>query len=404
MSISGLSRQASLHTAASSKSVSTEALRAENLILSLDGGGIRGIIAGMILKEIERVTEQPIARSFRCIGGTSTGGIIALGLSIPKPDDPKTPLYSAEEVLKLYTDPNMSRKIFQRRQQQNILQIIPPVPIPSLVGLQLEDGGRAASITICGKTALKMAVDSKGINLSSDFDTVNGFLGPKFEGNGIEQVLQKKFGNTPLSKLIPDDVLIPAYNTTLMRHHIFTKHAALANHQQNLPAWQVARATSAAPTYFPPYRIGNHEFIDGGVCMNNPTVALILQAKKLRIAKRSIFCLSIGTGDFFQPLSTERYGMIDWAQKIFEVASLGATSQTEEFARSLIGEHRYARIQPKLPSDIPLDQGDPSTITQLEEIALKAVKENQDILDTVYRIIDLNKKREALKDLIYICV
>src|SRR5260370_10964232 len=69
-------------------------------ILSIDGGGIRGIVPAMLLAEIERRTQQPIATLFDLVAGTSTGGILALGLTIPK--DPRGPLYRADEFAGMY--------------------------------------------------------------------------------------------------------------------------------------------------------------------------------------------------------------------------------------------------------------------------------------------------------------
>ncbi|MEL7495719.1 MAG: patatin-like phospholipase family protein [Cyanobacteria bacterium J06554_11] len=71
-------------------------------ILSIDGGGIRGLIPAMVLAEIERRTEQPISESFDLIAGTSTGGILALGLS--KVDQQGNPQFSTEALSELYKE------------------------------------------------------------------------------------------------------------------------------------------------------------------------------------------------------------------------------------------------------------------------------------------------------------
>ena len=77
-------------------------------ILSIDGGGIRGIIPAMILAEIERRTHRRIADLFHLIAGTSTGGILALGLTVPDMDNERgrngrrTPKYRALDLVKLY--------------------------------------------------------------------------------------------------------------------------------------------------------------------------------------------------------------------------------------------------------------------------------------------------------------
>jgi patatin-like phospholipase/acyl hydrolase len=69
-------------------------------VLSIDGGGIRGIIPAMILSEIERRAQRPISELFHLTAGTSTGGILALGLT--KPDGQGKPEYTAEKLIMFY--------------------------------------------------------------------------------------------------------------------------------------------------------------------------------------------------------------------------------------------------------------------------------------------------------------
>src|SRR3977135_845575 len=69
-------------------------------ILSIDGGGIRGIVPSIVLAEIERRTQRPVAKLFDLVAGTSTGGILALGLTIPK--ESGGPLYRADEFAGMY--------------------------------------------------------------------------------------------------------------------------------------------------------------------------------------------------------------------------------------------------------------------------------------------------------------
>jgi uncharacterized protein len=82
-------------------------------ILSIDGGGIRGIIPAIVLAEIERRTGKPIADSFDMIAGTSTGGILALGLTKPHNRHPSQPQYSASDLINLYRIEG--KRIFQEK-------------------------------------------------------------------------------------------------------------------------------------------------------------------------------------------------------------------------------------------------------------------------------------------------
>ncbi len=66
-------------------------------VLALDGGGIRGVIPAMVLAEIERRRGTRIAEVFDLIAGTSTGGVLALGLTKPDSEDAKRPQFTAEQ-------------------------------------------------------------------------------------------------------------------------------------------------------------------------------------------------------------------------------------------------------------------------------------------------------------------
>jgi patatin-like phospholipase/acyl hydrolase len=72
-------------------------------VLSIDGGGIRGIIPAIILSKIEELTKTPICKLFDIIAGTSTGGILALALSMPSESDNNIPEYSASDLVNLYS-------------------------------------------------------------------------------------------------------------------------------------------------------------------------------------------------------------------------------------------------------------------------------------------------------------
>src|ERR1700694_6220331 len=69
-------------------------------ILAIDGDGIRGIIPAILLDRIESLTGRPIAQLFDLVAGTSTGGILALGLTTPKAAD--APLYTAQHFVDMY--------------------------------------------------------------------------------------------------------------------------------------------------------------------------------------------------------------------------------------------------------------------------------------------------------------
>ena len=175
-------------------------------ILSIDGGGIRGIIPALVLYEIEKRTGQPIAKLFDLIAGTSTGGILALGLV--KPNKNGTPQYSAKNLEELYE--NEGKTIF--------------------------------SSTICHK-----------------IKSLDGLLDEKYPSSRIESVLKKYFGDTHLSEALTN-IIVPSYEIEQRTPWFFKSFNAKDTNKKNedFLMRQVARATSAAPTYFEPCKINIH--------------------------------------------------------------------------------------------------------------------------------------------------
>jgi len=164
-------------------------------ILSIDGGGIRGIIPSMILNEIEKNTGKKISKIFDLIAGTSTGGILALGLC--KPDSQGEPQYSAENMMELYEKDG--QKIFHRSFWRGL-------------------------------------------------STVGGLTDEKYPHGPIEEVFDEYFSNTTLEMSITN-VLISSYDIE-HRNPFFFK--SWRENVKPVEMRKAARATSAAPTYFEP--------------------------------------------------------------------------------------------------------------------------------------------------------
>lgn len=180
-------------------------------ILSIDGGGIRGIIPLKVLEYIEQHTKKQIHELFHVIGGTSTGGIIALGLNSKSSDTEA--IYSAKDLLKFYTED--ADKIFQKGKREN--------------------------------SELKEKVEADD-NVDSP-----GFRHSTYSNKGIEKYLKEKFGSdTKMSELQPKpDVSVFSYDIQNDCPYYFNSKKARENPKlDDYCVWQAARATSAAPTFF----------------------------------------------------------------------------------------------------------------------------------------------------------
>lgn len=315
-------------------------------ILSIDGGGIRGIIPAMVLTEIEKRTGQRIAEMFDLVAGTSTGGILALGLNKPGPD--KTPAYTAGELVKLYDE--KGPRIFSRSVWHRI-------------------------------RAMGNAVEEK------------------YPSESIEAVLEQYFGDAMLSQSIAD-VLVTSYEIEQRRPFFFKSHKAKKNPEEfDFLMKDAARATSAAPTYFEPNQIkinGPLErlgLIDGGVYANNPAACALVEAtSKFDAPPEDVYMLSLGTGELTRPIRYEDatgWGLIQWAQPLLNVVFDGV-SDTVDYQLNLIlnradeKQKRYHRLQLKLDQgNDDMDDASKTNLWALKLLATDLIEKNNDRLEEI---------------------
>src|SRR5579863_8397701 len=253
-------------------------------VLSIDGGGIRGVIPAMVLAEMERRTGKRVAELFDLITGTSTGGILALALT--KPGDGGKPQYSATDLIGLY-----------ERQGQTIFARSPWHVITSLDELR----------------------------------------SPKYTEKGIETVLEQYFGEARFRDAVTP-VMITSYNIETRMPYFFKSWRAVADATCDFPMRMVARATSAAPTYFPPAKIdvqdatGYAALVDGGVFANNPTLCAYAEARILHRNSNDFLVVSLGTGQHTRSIpydEAKNWGLVEWAQPLLSVVFDGVGSTVE---------------------------------------------------------------------------
>jgi uncharacterized protein len=310
-------------------------------ILSIDGGGIRGIIPAMLLAEIERRTEQPIAHLFDLVAGTSTGGIIALGLTIPK--CPGAPLYSAQRFVELYE--HEGTRIFHR-------------------------------------------------SLLRAMFAVDNLTWKKYASGGVEQVLKEYFGDSRLRDAVTD-VLITSYEIDRRFPFFFKSRCARQRPDYDFLARDVARSTSAAPSYFEPMKLSsgtNSEYytlIDGGVFANNPAACALVEARAT-LDSSDYLVVSLGTGSMMRrlPLNLARYwGAARWAKPVLDIVFDGVSSTVDYQLAQLMPEitgklQRYYRFQVALDGkNHSIDNASPSNITALKGLAGNLIETESGKLD-----------------------
>ena len=323
-------------------------------ILSIDGGGIRGIIPALILTEIERRTGRRICDIFDLLAGTSTGGILALGLV--RPGKNNAPRYSAGELLELYE----------------------------------REGGNIFSGSVC------YTVSSAG-----------GLLRSKYPSEGIDSALEKYFGDTRLSEAVRD-VVVTSYEIERRISWFFKSRKAKYLKGYDFYMRDVARATSAAPTYFAPKMIGGNvplAFVDGGVYANNPSMCAYVEAKTTHKKESDFLLVSLGTGEHNMPIPFEEakdWGLASWAKPILDVVFDGVDNvvdyQLSQLLPSRGAGRRYYRFQTKLDaSDEKMDNASGENIRALKKAALNTIKENSGMLDRLCGQLLINDTVTPLK-------
>lgn len=353
-------------------------------ILSIDGGGIRGLIPAMILTEIERRTGKKISELFDLLAGTSTGGIIAIGLNVTDPQTGKP--YAAQKIAGLYED--NGEKIFQKK------HLIP---------------------------------------------AIGALLDESYYHQGLEEVLESYFGNTDL-KSTRTELLITSYDIEHRKPFYFlSREAKLNPDQENFHLRDIARATSAAPTYFEPHHLSNSYYnhlalVDGGVFANNP--ALLAYSEAINIKRwrdyqadqntyaqtKSIegapdtgasnsrdfsaglpeylapeqapdfFMLSLGTGQCrksYPYTEAKDWGLVGWARPMLDILMQGVSESVDYQMQYILpptrdGNKHYFRLNP----DIPAENSEMSDVSQsnmqaLKEIAAAYIRKESSTIDEI---------------------
>lgn len=295
-------------------------------ILALDGGGIRGLLTATILKRLDAAL--PGWRSnTKMMAGTSTGGLLAMGLGLGKtPDD----------IIGFYK--NSGPSIFHRPLLREVRDL------GSLIGAKYSNEVLLTTLTnlLGSRTQLQdlsPTVVIPSFNLDSTY--------PYKDGTGKSEKVE-----TWRPKIFHNDVADPN-----------------GNDGKEL-CYNVGMRTSAAPTYFPSYG----SFVDGGVVANNPSMVALAQALVANAPGRGlndITLLSIGTGVRESKVSgaDHNWGGADWlAAGVIDVFMDGAMDLTRYQCTQLLGQ-RFLRVSPYLAANLPLDDASPEGLKHLEDIA-----------------------------------
>jgi patatin-like phospholipase/acyl hydrolase len=304
-----------------------------------------------VLAELERRTRRPTCQLFDLVAGTSTGGILALGLVTPQADG--QPAYSAADLVGLYEHEGAA-----------IFATSLWLRIPVL------------------RTLLELA-------------------GTKYPALNIEPVLRRFFGDVRLSQaLVP--VLVTGYELEKRDPWFFRSERAKTRPAYDFPMRDVARATSAAPTYFPPLGIRAPRpermwaLVDGGVFANNPAMCAYVEARTLRPGANDVLVVSLGTGQTARPIpyrQAKSWGIAGWARPLLSVVFDGESDVVDYQLEQLLkpgpgGPRRHYRFQTALdPAEMAIDDASPGHIERLKALAQRIIARNDAALTALATVL-----------------
>jgi patatin-like phospholipase/acyl hydrolase len=324
-------------------------------ILTIDGGGIRGIIPAMVIQAL--LGDLKAQDAFHIIAGTSTGGIIACGLAKPN-----------------------------------------PLTLQDIVDLYVNHGGQ---------------IFKKGLR-----NLIHYAYGPRYAPTALENFLASEFGNTYLSEVRNVELLVPSYAIALPKEKppgntcapmFFRSWQARGlllgegakSDEYDFTLASIARATSAAPTYFAPATILNRAgqsftMIDGGVFANNPTICAMVEAYHL-YHSTEFMIVSIGTGSEptrVNAAAAAHWGDVSWASPMISVFEDGSSETVAVETAELLGDYHW-RLNVSLTTkttegdtvEASMDDASPANIQALVDKAKQLIDAEHERMQELAKVL-----------------
>jgi patatin-like phospholipase/acyl hydrolase len=315
-------------------------------ILSIDGGGIRGLIAALVLHELDKRLlasgiRRPLFSIFDMMAATSTGSLITLALANGRHK------YHPSDIAEFYKIDGP--KIFSRP----------------------------------GRSYVKHYMDT----LRMDYDH-----------RIFEEVLKELLGDSLLSEA-RSEILVPAFDTLRMQPYFFKRHRSRRPDGLDFYLRDIARATTAAPTYFKPARIrpagsepvaaNERVLIEGGIFANNPTLFAYEEARRIYPRASHYYILSLGTGREnvrYPAAKLEHFTSLDWINPFRGVPLLQMTYSAQDIVSTHVLSRRadvslYRLNRPLDECTTKIDDSGAENIACMERFARNIIEQSSSLLD-----------------------
>ncbi len=284
-------------------------------ILSLDGGGLRGVSSLTILQKLEEKVGRLLYEEYQLISGTSTGGLISCCLALGM---------KVGDILELYL--KYADTIFPHHN-----------------------------------------------GFIEHLMEVKNIAAPKYSPAGVEKVFNIVLGDKKMSDL-KTDILIPSYDLNAGRPLFFKSRNT---DKFDFKLYDICRATSAAPTYLPSYSFSGFDCIDGGIFCNNPSLASLAEILKHYDEYglenndiNNISVMSVGTGHYQKTISKhdgEHSGELFWAKNAPDLMMSAVNDTIDYEIREILPDANYKRfcIEIKEAKYSTIDDSTPETLNYL---------------------------------------
>jgi uncharacterized protein len=346
------------------------------LAISIDGGGIRGVLPATFLRYVEDELEKRLnsrvnlAECVDIFAGTSTGGLITVGLNAPNKEG-TSPHYDARTIADFYIEK----------------------------GDELFPHGGYFYWT---------------------YQNVSSAFTPKYNRRVLERLLDENFSSLkrPLNESF-SSLIIPSYNANIGKLVFFTE-----NDRHKYTLRDAGLATSAAPYYFAAYKAEDGTvFLDGGLIANNPALNIFRNSQVTEALKgnRPVYLLSLGTGHQQRTKSYEGLetlgglGLIRNVENFLSLIMQGTSQNSNEILETLrhdfSGIFHSISIDPDIPND-SMDNATTGNISALKNVAIESFneylkkKDFQDFLDKISEfsqkggLLEKRLKRHKEKDVV----
>ncbi|WP_167956072.1 patatin-like phospholipase family protein [Anaerosporobacter faecicola] len=330
-------------------------------ILSIDGGGMKGIVSALVLIELEELLKRYTGKDtvylvdyFDLIAGTSTGSILAALLLCP--NDCNRPKYTAKDALNLYL--TKGKSMFQT-------------------------------------------------NFLHKITSLGGLLGPKYKNTAFSAALQSYFGEVKTADLLKP-CLLTSYDMTTRNSVFFNSLSSKKEEDRNFYLASAVLASTAAPTFFPPtctesYGACADCLVDGGVFSNNPALCALIESLKLEKTRelKDTLLFSVGnvsSSKTYNYSQVRHWGALRWAFPLLDVL-MDASEQTVDYQLkklySILGiPNQYLRIVAQVKENVPaMDDTSPGAIDRLLDIGNELVRKKHRELEQFAHLLIAKSKQ-----------